>query len=399
MRLNLVASIPLRQPIAILSFILTLIICAQAETLSPTQEKYPPPKGDPGGKYNYYPRSGKSGLPLLPSADSATSQSETPPAPSHPKTDDKPAPLITTSSIKIPPKQETAPLQDTPGGMDTSLYRLQYTDKIEISIWNEPDMTREVVVGPDGRISYLLVGSLFVVGKTFSEVEQLMTEKLASFIIDPHATVIGIEYAGHSVVVLGKVSRPGRVEISRNSHVLDALAKTGGILSLDTSIEEVADLKNAYLNRKGQFIAVDFMKLFAGDATQNVRLEPDDFIYIPPANDNKVFVLGEVSTPGIVRFTNRISLIEALSDRGGVTYQGKKYQIFVMKGGPQDKSPMIVNYRDIVTGKAPNVELSAGDVVFVPETFITRLERVSGQVSNFMQSLLTGKDVEERVIR
>ena len=81
---------------------------------------------------------------------------------------------------------------------------------------------------------------------------------------------------------------------------------------------ELADLGHSFLVRNGQRVPVDFERLFQhGDLSQNVPLEPDDFLYFAPASANEIYVLGQVASPGVAAFlprTSAMSVIAAAAD-------------------------------------------------------------------------------------
>ena len=162
-------------------------------------------------------------------------------------------------------------------------YLLKPGDRIEISVWGE-DMTRELTVSPDGSISYILIGQLDVLNKTFRELKATIEEKLSKYLLAPNVTVIGKSFEGNYVSILGAVTSPGRKSVDSSDRVLDIISKANGLRyeEFGNNQGEVANLKSAYLSRGGKLIPVDFSRLiYDGEMSQNIALELGDFIYIP----------------------------------------------------------------------------------------------------------------------
>lgn len=107
-------------------------------------------------------------------------------------------------------------------------YGIQAGDIINVSVWREPDLTREVLVSPDGWITFPLAGELYVEGKTVKEIHALLMERLRDYFSEVAITVSLKEILGNRVYVLGKVNRPGVFPFSKSLDVLQALSLAGG---------------------------------------------------------------------------------------------------------------------------------------------------------------------------
>jgi len=119
--------------------------------------------------------------------------------------------------------ENTAVLQPGTG------YLLAPEDILEISVWKEEGLQREVVVRPDGRLSFPLVGHIQAAGNTPEQVQQEITKRLTSFISEPVVTVSVLRVSGNKIYVIGKVARPGEYVVGRYVDVLQALSLAGGL--------------------------------------------------------------------------------------------------------------------------------------------------------------------------
>ncbi len=280
-------------------------------------------------------------------------------------------------------------------------YQFQAGDKIEISVWGEPDMTREVVVLPDGTVSYFLIGEIQAVGKTFSELRKELEGRLAKYILQPKVTIIGKTFTGTFVTVLGAVSKPGQHAVSQTDRVLDVIAKAKGFKYLNTDdisfAGDIASLKLAYLSRKGRLVDVDFDALIKdGDMSQNIQIETGDFIYIPSSTTQLIFVLGEVQHPRAVPFRGRTTLLEALTSAGGLDeITACKSSVCIVRGSLTKPEVTRIDVRKIYSGETNNLQLYAGDIVYVPSTFLTNVERISRKIIPFLDVIIKGDEVRQ----
>ena len=107
-------------------------------------------------------------------------------------------------------------------------YLIQPGDVLDVSVWQEPDLQREVTVEPDGTLAFPLAGELSAVGKTVVELRKALTERLVKYMPDAVVTVAVKQPLGNKIYVIGKVNRPGEFLINRYVDVMQALSMAGG---------------------------------------------------------------------------------------------------------------------------------------------------------------------------
>jgi len=278
-------------------------------------------------------------------------------------------------------------------------YHIRPGDQMEISVFGEPDMQKRIIVQPDGKLSYFLVGEINAVGMSFAELRKELENRLSRFILSPSVTIIGEKYEGNYITILGAVQKPGRHSVYQSDTVLDAIARAQGlkfVYSDDFSFAgDIANLKLAYLSRNGKLMDVDFLSLLdMGDMSQNINVEVGDFIHIPTSTSQQVFVLGEVNFSRSIPYRGTTTLLEAITTAGGFNESTAcKRSICIVNGSLANPEVKIVNFNRIAKGKELNVVLEPGDIVFVPSTFVTDIERISGKIFPFLNSILLGDDV------
>ena len=113
--------------------------------------------------------------------------------------------------------------------VDQEKYLLGPEDVLEVSVWKEPDMTRQLVVQPDGKIFYPLLGEMRGAGKTVKQLQEEISKKLEKFVTDASVTVILLRTQYYKFFVTGKVNKPGEFLVGRPTSVLQAIAMAGGL--------------------------------------------------------------------------------------------------------------------------------------------------------------------------
>ena len=159
------------------------------------------------------------------------------------------------------------------------VYTVHPGDRLQISVWNEPDLQKELLVAPDGGIAFPLVGEMSVIGKSIVELRQEFRERLARYISEPIVTVTVSEVLGNKIYVLGQVNRPGQFVVNPMVDVMQALSMAGGTTAF-------ASLNNiVILRRRGsQQIAIRFKY---GDVSSgrnldlNIILQSGDVVVVP----------------------------------------------------------------------------------------------------------------------
>lgn len=176
-------------------------------------------------------------------------------------------------------------------------------DVLTFSLYGEEqDLTRkEVPIGPDGRVSYLEAQNVMAEGLTVDELRNKINEELRKYRRAAQAYVMPVAYKSKKYYVLGKVAQRGAFTLDRPTTLIEAVARARGIetgLAADSSLVELADLSRSFITRGGRKLPVDFEKLFLhGDLSQNIALEPNDYIYFPGVETTPVKVIQPPNGP------------------------------------------------------------------------------------------------------
>ena len=285
-------------------------------------------------------------------------------------------------------------------------YTLNIGDVLEISILDEPEMTRDVKIIPDGTLTYLLVGEITAEGKTIKELREDLTKALDEYYIAPYVSILTKELfipedKEKRIAVLGALKTPGNYKWHKGDRVIDILAEAGGLLYTQTEFgaRTIANLKASYISRDGKELDVDFYRLMQlGDMKQNIELRPNDFVYIANSEDANIVVMGEVTSPKILPFTRDISLIEALSMCGGFTREAYQSRVVILRPSDDDTKYVEVNVNDLLHGRdIRNIQLEGGDIVFIPEQGISEYARYARFLTDMMETVIKGYELRDAI--
>ncbi len=184
------------------------------------------------------------------------------PAPAAPATDAQPAPV--TSAVP---------------GVDPLTYRVGPEDVLEVSVWKEEGLKKELLVRPDGGASYPLIGEVQAAGKTVLEIREEIGKRLEKFIPDPVVSVAILKVGSHRVYVIGKVLKPGDFPVGRYIDVLQALSMAGGLTPFaDANAIRVMRRENG----KQILLPFEYNRVVRGDKLdQNIQLRAGDVVVVP----------------------------------------------------------------------------------------------------------------------
>jgi polysaccharide export outer membrane protein len=158
-------------------------------------------------------------------------------------------------------------------------YKIQPGDVLSVSVWKEEDLTSDVIVRPDGQITFPLVGEARAAGGSIESLRQLIAERLKKYIHDPVVTVSVRQMSGNTVYVIGKVNRPGAFPIVRNVDVIQALSMAGGT-STYAALNSIKVLRRE--NGKLRAIPFEYGDVEKGKhLEQNIILKAGDVVVVP----------------------------------------------------------------------------------------------------------------------
>ena len=292
-------------------------------------------------------------------------------------------------------------LPETPEPVEAHTYLIGPRDRLQITVWEHPELNdpgREKilpelagkVVQDDGTLYYPYVGNLHVAGRSIGEVRETLTRELSKYFKKVKLDVRVLSFQSQRVNVVGEVKTPGLLPVMETPlTVAEAISRAGGVTA-------EADLSNVTLSRGDKLYPIDVLALYEqGNSAQNQYLKDGDVLNVPDRKDNKVIVMGEVGKQQSLQINKgRMSLAQALSEGGGVSFDSSKpEEIYVIRGKQDIPEIFSINAGSpdalILADQFP---LKSHDIVFVGTAAITRWSRVINQLlpSAVNQMLLRG---------
>lgn len=295
------------------------------------------------------------------------------PIPNTPKNTEVFQPATKSDKIEFPDREALAAFE----AEAEPVYRLGEGDHINLQVWNRPELSGKHVVGPDGLITLPLLGTMKINAMTREEAAGNISKSYKPYYTFPNVTLGIDEYQANRITVLGRVLTPGVLKFERPPELLEALARAGSLPVLD---KQATLTRCAIFRGRDRVIWVDLQRLLnRGDLAYNIRLKPNDLVYIPDSFDTLVYVMGEVARPGAYRLTPDMSLMDALSQAGGPSEDADENDISLYRPGSQatEKAPM----KSLLTAdKKVNYALQEGDVIYVPKKGIAKVGYVLRQL-------------------
>ena len=167
---------------------------------------------------------------------------------------------------------------------DTPTYRIKPGDRLEVLVWQEEGLQRQVVVAPDGTFSFPLAGHLRAHGRTAAQIERLVTHQLSAYITDPVVTVAFLgetesaDYEAY-IFVTGEVGQPGLHRADRPLTTLQAISQAGGLspYAAKSRIKIIRKVK-----KREVAILFNYSDVTTGrDHSTNIRMKSGDVIVVP----------------------------------------------------------------------------------------------------------------------
>jgi polysaccharide biosynthesis/export protein len=310
----------------------------------------------------------------------------------------------------------------------TGDYRIGPQDLLDINIFEAPELNRTVRVSENGEVSLPLLGGIHVVRLTARELENTLAAKLREFLKDPHVSVMVTAIESHPVSVIGEVNKPGVFQVRGSKTLLEMLSMAQG-LAPDAG-DEVLVMRNAGYNRgqdggaqttqsessktdskgtdgiksgtgpddnakdgalkrsatastagtndegtargqQGDTLAINLRHLLnSRDPGLNVPIYAGDIVKVTRAGI--VYVVGAVKKPGgfTVKGNEQMSLLKAIALAEGLSSTSSKGHTRIIRTdeGSGKRSEIPVQLGKILDGKAPDMNLQAADIVFVPNS-------------------------------
>lgn len=292
-----------------------------------------------------------------------------------------PAPVMPVSTKRSheslpPPQKFTVATPASP-----RLAALGPGDRIRVSVLGEKNLSRQqVLIWPDGRISLPLAGRFVVAGISPAQLEDRVALRLRIYLREPRVTVSLTRITSRRASVLGQVSKAGTYPVRAGDTLLTLLATAGGVRveQVDEAPTSTADLRNAVVMRRGRLVMRDFRRLLlAPQPGDDLTLRGGEVVYIPSARGRTAFVLGEVNKPSRLILRDRSTVLRLITRARGATKEADLSDVRLVRGGLGSRKVMRVSITDVLAGRAQDIRVLPGDIVYIPPTGIAIFNRTT----------------------
>jgi polysaccharide export outer membrane protein len=242
-------------------------------------------------------------------------------------------------------------------------------DVIEVKVFQDPNLYTKMTVTDDGRITMPLLGKVDVSGLTPTELEtRIKTLLEAKYINKADVSVTVLEAGSKPISVIGAVTRPGRIGITGNITLIQAITQAGGLAN---GYGRTLYVLRTASNGLTEQIAIDIDDLMVnGNPDLNLPLRANDVINVPIDSSINIYVLGEVMRPGSVQFrrSQTPTLLQALAAAGGPTDRASKKVILKRVVAGAEKT-FRYDFKKIIDGRQDDIVLQDGDRIVFAESF------------------------------
>lgn len=248
-------------------------------------------------------------------------------------------------------------------------YKIGSQDLLAINVDELEELQVQRRVDSTGQIQLPYVGNLVAEGLTESELAAEIDRRLeAQYLRKATVSVAVVEYRSRTVTVNGAVDKPGEYGFGRGWFLTDALTAAGGLSKGAETIEIERGSENGLTDR----LEIPTDRLVGPAAERwNVPMQQGDVITVEAAQATSIFVLGEASTKGEMRFEpgERVTLLYAVAKMGGLPERASPKITIRRRAETGAVREIAVNFKRILRGNEPDVDLVDGDILVIKESF------------------------------
>ena len=288
-----------------------------------------------------------------------------------------PAPQSAAVTVKTAPAPEagllvsasTAPAAGQKSSVGAQ-YRIEAGDILSVAVYPAEELSREVVVQPDGKIPFPLIGSAEAKGNSPDQLSEQLSKNLGRFISSPQVTVSVRQFSRRQVFITGEVRTPGAYNYKENLRLMEFISSAGGFAE-NADRKSVKIFRGPPTRRQTHNINVEEI-VRSGDFSKDFLLEPGDIIEVPKGRA-RVAILGDVRNPGYYDYRENMQLLELISLAGGFSDTAQLAKVTILHPGPEpgagDKT-LLVDLHKTLAGRQKDKTIEPGDTVYVPKKAI-----------------------------
>jgi polysaccharide export outer membrane protein len=263
-------------------------------------------------------------------------------------------------------------------------YVLSPGDEIDIAVFPQKELSKRLTIPPDGHIFYPLVGELDVQGKTLKELRKIIVDGLSSY--KKSQLVPGDEI---SIAVYRNDDLNRQFVIPPEGYIFYPL-----VGEINVQGKTLKQLRKTIATKLSKYIVKPQVQVDLVSTEQpKVVIDPQVGIAVVSFGGQKIFVLGEVNSPGVFLADGHTGVIEAISNAGGLTLDAEQKSILLIREGGDKPKPELItlNLEKILTDGdfKQNMILQRGDIIYVPRSFIANVDRFFQHLATILSPILS----------
>jgi polysaccharide export outer membrane protein len=277
--------------------------------------------------------------------------------------------------LLVSPSAMLAQVSDTPAQATRKMIPaspslpISFGDLIQVDVFDSPELSASLRVSYKGEVELPLGGPVKVKGLTAAEAGAAIAARLkeAGILLDPHVTVLIIEYQSQGVTVTGEVKSPGVYPLLGDRTVVDMIALAGGLNENAGRIASVfhrdspKDVRQVKLN-----VSVQTPESIADS---NFELLPGDTISV--SRSGVIYVLGDVGRPGgfLVEHNERLTVLQVLALAQGANQTASFGGTQLMRKTENGRLQYGLDLKKVLKGESPDLLLADGDILYIPVSY------------------------------
>jgi polysaccharide export outer membrane protein len=239
-------------------------------------------------------------------------------------------------------------------------YELGVGDTLEIQVYQEDDLSSMYTISDDGAFEMPLLGRIEARGMSVQDLSEALASALGNaYLVNPQVSVRVEVYNSQPVRVLGSVNKPGVIYLTGSTTVSEILAKAGGVKS-DKSAQELLITNEWDVTAPQRTVHLGRL-LESGEG--NLTLHGGDVVYV--SEGQTVTISGEVEKPGLISFSDGMTVTEAIAQAGGAAKTANLRKVTITRGS--ERIP--VNVKRILNDKSEDLILERDDQLFIRESY------------------------------
>lgn len=264
--------------------------------------------------------------------------------------------------------QSYTPPSSVPDMSQVSRPTISAGDVLDVEVFDAPEMSLQAArVSTSGKVNLPVLGTVEVAGLSPAAAAVQIEDELkkSGLMVEPHVTVLVVEYAMLGATILGEIHAPGVYPTAADRRLLDMIALAGGLSSSAGKVVTIAHRSDPS-HPRAVVLVPNAQEL---GAQQNPVIEPGDTVVVGRAGI--IYVLGAVNRPGgfLIDNNEHVSLMQALSLAGGWDKMASLSKAQLIRTVPQGREEMKVDLKHVLKGEQADVKVENGDILYLPISF------------------------------